>query len=104
MPGAIILENEIKLYIGDSVAMSLPRILEVAAAALAGIGSEGNYFLAAVKQETKGENMMSPADQRFGLYGIVIEATRYDGKPTLHLSAVFPTETLKRLKDEGKIV
>lgn len=106
MSGGIILENGTRLNIGDGVVMPLSRILEVAAAALTGMSSEGNYFLAAVKQEAKGDDFMrpSPADRIFGMYGIVIEGINGDGEFTLRLSAKFPKTTLRRLEDEGKIV
>lgn len=103
MTAAINLENGIIMEIGDGVNVEYQRIPAIAAAALAGIG-ERHYFLAAVNQEPKPDNMMSPADRALGLYGVVIEAVRGDGNPRLHLSAQFPTATLRRLKDEGKIV
>lgn len=103
MAAGIILENGIKMEIGNGVTLPLPRLLEVSALALTSIG-DGHYFLAAVTPEAKGDNMMSPADRALGLYGVVVEAVRGDGKPRLYLSAQFPTATLRRLRDERRVV
>ena len=103
------LENGIKLYIGESIMMPLPRILEIAAAALTGIGPEGDHFLAAVKSpglETREDNMVSQAESELniGMYGVAIEASRDEGQTILKLSASLPFSDIKQLINAGKIV